>query len=151
MNIEDIGDAEDVSSTFEGIPPEWEIKSSQIKLHCVDSRPVELGRGGFGVVLYATVHKEDAAVKIIGGKQRDNQAMIIKEIIIMERARTDYVVRFLGYSVCQDGILLAMEYMAGGTLWQSLRRDDEYHWYHRSPSSFHAQALDFVAKLWVTQ
>ena len=30
--------------SFEGIPKEWEITSSQIRLHCIDGKPVELGR-----------------------------------------------------------------------------------------------------------
>ena len=30
--------------SFDGIPEDWEIKSSQIRLHCVDGKPVELGR-----------------------------------------------------------------------------------------------------------
>ena len=53
MTIENIDRSDDDTPvSFEGIPPEWEIKSNQIKLHCVDGKPIELGRGGFGVVLF---------------------------------------------------------------------------------------------------
>ena len=53
MTIDDISQPEDIDpAAFEGIPPEWEIKSNELKLHCVDGKPIELGRGGYGVVLY---------------------------------------------------------------------------------------------------
>ena len=54
MTIEDIDRPADGAApvTFDGIPPEWEIKANELKLHCVDGKPIELGRGGYGVVLY---------------------------------------------------------------------------------------------------
>ena len=49
-NIDQTDD--DTALALDGIPPEWEIKPNQIKLHCMDGKPIELGRGGFGVVLF---------------------------------------------------------------------------------------------------
>ena len=75
------------------------------------------------------VHKEDAAIKMIRGRNRESE--LLKEIAILEKARTKYVVRFLGYSLCNEGILLAMEYMEAGTLYQALRQGEEFQWYNR--------------------
>ena len=55
MTIRDIDLSEDetpVSFALEGIPPEWDIKKDMLKLHCIEGKPIELGRGGYGVVLY---------------------------------------------------------------------------------------------------
>ena len=55
MTIRDIDQSEDetpVSFALDGIPPEWEIKKDMLKLHCIEGKPIELGRGGYGVVLY---------------------------------------------------------------------------------------------------
>ena len=53
MTIRDINCSEDDTPvSFEGIPPEWEIKKDMLKLHCIEGKPIELGRGGCGVVLY---------------------------------------------------------------------------------------------------
>ena len=53
MTILDIDRSEDETPvSFEGIPPNWEIKKDMMKLHCIDGKPIELGRGGYGVVLY---------------------------------------------------------------------------------------------------
>ena len=58
------------------------------------------------------MHLEDAAIKMIKGRGNENE--LLKEIAILERAKTQYVVRFLGYAICQHGILLCMEYVPGG-------------------------------------
>ena len=56
MTIQDIDCSEDDTPvSFEGIPPEWEIKTNMLKLRCVDGKPIELGRGGYGVVLYGEI------------------------------------------------------------------------------------------------
>lgn len=95
--------------------------------------------GDVAVVLYGTVFKEDAAIKMIKGRRVDQEEALLKEMAILERARTEYVVRFLGYCICPDGILLAMEFMSGGTLSQALRRDEEFQWYNRCISCFCAK------------
>ena len=57
MTIRDIDRSEDDTPlSFEGIPSEWEIKKDMLKLHCIEGKPIELGRGGYGVVLYGTFH-----------------------------------------------------------------------------------------------
>ena len=116
--------------TAQSIPQEWEIKENELKLHCIDGRPIELGRGGHGIVLWGQVHKEDTAVKIIKG-MGEEEAML-REIMILERAKTKYVVRFLGYSLSADGLLMAMEYARGGNLYDALRNGGEFQWYNRS-------------------
>ena len=53
LTINNIDAADDMASvSFNGIPPEWEIKTNQIRLHCIDGKPIELGRGGYGIVLF---------------------------------------------------------------------------------------------------
>ena len=47
------------------------------------------------------MHQEDAAIKMIKG--RGSEAELLKEIAVLERAKTKFVVRFLGYSVCPEG------------------------------------------------
>ena len=69
MAIQNLGNAEN-SAIFEGIRADWEISTENIKLHCIDGKPIELGRGGFGTVLYASVYREDAALKIINDKSQ---------------------------------------------------------------------------------
>ena len=86
-------------------------------------------RGGFGVVLWGQVHREEAAIKLIKGRSREKE--MLQEIAILERAKTNYVTRFLGYTVCPDGIMLCMEYMAGGTLYQALHINEEFQWRNR--------------------
>ena len=66
---------------------------------------------------------------MIKGRNQENE--ILKEIAILAKARTKYVVRFLGYSVCNEGTLMAMEYMQAGNLYDALRRGDEFQWYNR--------------------
>lgn len=131
MSIEN---TEDSSSrvSFDGVPETWQIKTSEVKLYCVDGKPIVLGSGGHGVVLYGTVFREDAAIKMINGRQKSHEEALLKEIAIMDQAKSEFVVRFLGYSVCQDdGLLLCMEFMSGGTLYKALEKDDEYQWYKR--------------------
>ena len=122
-------DSLDSSYETDGIPKEWEIKDNQLKLHCFDGKPVELGRGGHGIVLWGQVHKEDAAIKIIKGKGEEKE--MLQEIMILERAKTKYVVRFLGYSLSPEGIVMAMEYAQSGNLYEALRNGDEFQWYKR--------------------
>ena len=86
-------------------------------------------RGGFGVVLWGQVHREEAAIKLIKGRSREKE--MLQEIAILERAKTNYVTRFLGYTVCPDGIMLCMEYMSGGTLYQALHINEEFQWRNR--------------------
>ena len=53
MTIQNIDRTEDDTPvSFEGVPPQWEIKKNMLKLHCIDAKPIELGRGGYGVVLF---------------------------------------------------------------------------------------------------
>ena len=114
---------------MESVPKEWELKDKQLKLHCIDGKPVELGRGGHGIVLWGQVHKEDAAIKIIKGRDEENE--MLQEIMILERAKTKYVVRFLGYSITPDGLVMAMEYAQNGNLYDALRNGDDFQWYKR--------------------
>ena len=54
ITIEDIEKAGDdaLATNFDGIPPDLEIKANEIKLHCIDGKPIELDQGGNGAVLY---------------------------------------------------------------------------------------------------
>ena len=107
----------------------WEIGNDEMKLHCISGKPVELGRGGYGIVLWGTLYREDAAIKIIKGVDQEQE--MLREITMLARANTKYVVRFMGYRVSPDGILLAMEYMQGGDLYTALRHGDEFQWNNR--------------------
>ena len=104
------------TNALEGLQADWEIDADEIKLVCVNGRPVELGRGGCGIVLLAKVHREDAAVKMIKHDSKDFETALLLEIATLERAKTKYVTCFLGFSLCREGIMLAMEYLEGGGL-----------------------------------
>lgn len=82
MTIENIDRSDDDTPvSFEGIPPEWEIKPNQIKLHCVDGKPIELGRGGFGVVLFGDSHSLPSPLpKPIGIFSLRNPATIAQRV-----------------------------------------------------------------------
>ena len=74
------------------------------------------------VGLAGTVHMEDAAIKMFKGTFKGSDAHeteLLQEIAILERAKTKYVTRFLGYSVCREGIILCMEFCEGGTAFPS--------------------------------
>lgn len=78
--------------------------------------------------LTGTVHMEDAAIKMFKGTFKGSDAHeteLLQEIAILERAKTKYVTRFLGYSVCREGIILCMEFCEGGTAFPAaaLRKD----------------------------
>ena len=103
-------------------------RAVQTMLVCFKSDNVGC-RGGFGVVLWGQVHREEAAIKLIKGRSREKE--MLQEIAILERAKTNYVTRFLGYTVCPDGIMLCMEYMAGGTLYEALHISEEFQWRNR--------------------
>ena len=69
------------------------------------------------LILTGTVHQEDAAIKMIRG--RNSEAELLKEIAVLERAKTHYVVRFLGYSVCPTGVPLSLPSSSSMPSWQS--------------------------------
>ena len=87
--------------------------------------------GGYGIVVHGQVHREEAAIKMIKGRNEKFEDVMLREVALLERAKTKYVTRFLGYSYAQEGILLAMELMRGGSLYAALRRGTEYQWYNR--------------------
>ena len=64
-------------------------------------------------------------------KGRNQEIEILKEFVILLKARHSFGVRFLGYCVCKQGTLLAMEYMQAGSLCHALRSGDEFQWYNR--------------------
>ena len=105
-------------------------------------------RGGFGVVLWGRVHREEAAIKLIRGRSREKE--MLQEIAILERAKTNYVTRFLGYSVCPDGIMLCMEYMAGGTLYQALHINEEFQWRNRQVDFSTDSARFASSEVWLS-
>ena len=131
LTLEEVGLPDDVPATLAGIAKEWSLKPTQIKLYCVDGKPIELGRGGFGVVFYARLDRQDAAIKVIFGGQRDAQAELMREVTVLARVVSDYVVRFLGYTVCGGGMIMAMEFMEGGSLYHALQSCDDFRWNNR--------------------
>lgn len=119
------------SVSFDSLPSKWQIPLSSIKLMCLNNKPIELGKGGCGVVYQALVRKDTAAIKIVTGGGEQEQARLLHEIMVHEQCKSVHVVQFLGYSISEDGLLLCMEYMPCGTLYHSLSKSDEFQWWNR--------------------
>lgn len=117
--------------TFDSLPESWQIPLSSVKIFFRGDKPVLLGKGGFGMVFHAKVRQEQAAIKMVQGGSKKEQARLLHEIMVLERCKTIHVVQFLGYSISGSRILLCMEFLPGGTVWESLRKDDEFQWYKR--------------------
>ena len=132
VDINDVSISPSNSSSFEGLPSEWQIPLDRVKLVCVDNSPRELGKGGFGVVYEAIVRNEPAAIKMVSGSESKAQARLLHEITVQEKCKSMHTVHFLGYSIAGSRLLLCMELMAGGSLYNSLRQSDEFQWYNRS-------------------
>ena len=119
------------ASTFENLPKHWRIPLERVKLVCVDGQAIVLGRGGFGDVYQAIVRQEQAALKTVRGGDPKEQARLLHEIKVLEQCRSVHIVQFLGYSVAGNRLLLAMELLRGGSLYNALRQNDEFQWYNR--------------------
>ena len=70
------------------------------------------------------------SLQVKGGRPSE-QARLLHEILILEKCRSSHVVQFLGYAISDDGLLLCMEFLSGGTLYESLKREATYQWYNR--------------------
>ena len=86
------------------------------------------------LVCRALARREQAAVKIMKGNSSSQQAQLLHEIKMMERCVSAHIVRFLGFSVLEAGLVLVMEYMPGGSLFEALGEGDEFQWYKRCAS-----------------
>lgn len=123
-------DSSEVRS-LEGLPQDWQIPLTSIKIMCHGNRPFELGRGGFGSVLLGIIRAEKAAIKIVKGGDASSHARFLHEIKLLEKPKSAHIVQFFGYSIAPRGVLLCMEYLPGGTLYESLHRNGEFQWYNR--------------------
>lgn len=56
---------------------------------------------------------KDCAVKTICEGTRKEQARFLREIRILETLRTEHVVKYMGWSVCPEGLVMLMEYCPG--------------------------------------
>ena len=83
------------------------------------------------MVLRGKVWNEDAALKIVKGGTPAEHARLLHEIKILESCRSSHIVQFFGYSISTEGLLLCMEFLSGGNLYESLGASDEYQWYKR--------------------
>ena len=79
--------------SFEGIPPEWEIKSSQIKLHCIDGKPVELGRY---IHIWLSYHRHSMALGLSCGKRHMFDLKILCTIASKQK-EVEKVMPWIGY------------------------------------------------------
>ena len=147
VDINDVSVSPSNSSSFEGLPSEWQIPLDRVKLVCVDNSPRELGKGGFGVVYEAIVRNEPAAIKMVSGSESKAQARLLHEITVQEKCKSMHTVHFLGYSIAGPRLLLCMELMEGGSLYNSLRQSDEFQWYNRSVITSMVQILRLL-QLW---
>ena len=119
-------------STFVNLPRKWLIPSHNVHIVCLDDEPIVLGRGGFGIVYRARIRgSEEAAIKIVKGGGPEEQARLLHEITILDLCKSRHIVQFLGYSLAASDLLLCMEYMSRGTLYQSLQTCDEFQWHNR--------------------
>ena len=131
VDIEDISLSSTSASSFDSLPKHWFIPLDRVKLACRDNEPVVLGKGGFGIVYQAIVRQENAALKIVKGGTAKEQARLLHEIKVLEQCRSMHIVKFLGYSVADTTLILCMELLSGGSLYDALRQGDEFQWYNR--------------------
>ena len=131
LHIRNLSMYTDNPSVSEESLDECHVPLERIKLVCTDDQLILLGRGGFGFVYRAIVRQEEAAVKLVTGASEQEKARFLHEIMMLERCRSTHIVQFLGYSVADSRLLLCMELMKGGSLWNALRQNDELQWYNR--------------------
>ncbi|OQR81487.1 kinase [Thraustotheca clavata] len=88
---------------------EFNVPSNAITIHY----KTNLGGGRFGSVYKATLYNEEVAVKI---PHRGNEREILKEIEIMQKCRSPYIVDLKAISIQNDSPKLALQYMDCGDL-----------------------------------
>ena len=106
-------------------------------MHETDKTEVDT-KGGMRLLMpkcRALARREQAAVKIMKGNSSNQQEQLLHEIKMMERCVSAHIVRFLGFSVLDAGLVLVMEYMPGGSLFHALGEGNEFQWYKRCASS----------------
>ncbi|PSC74771.1 serine threonine-kinase [Micractinium conductrix] len=111
---------------------------------------VELGEGTFALVLLARLvpGRQNVAVKAFELEFGVDDAMVWQEIAIMRRCQHPRIVPLLGVAIEGSLLLVAMEWMRGGSLLQALQPpgDKRLRWAERGcqVALDVAEALDFL-------
>ncbi len=135
-------------SSSGGAPSPWDIKPAALQLSAgKDGGPVELGRGGFGIVYKGMLNGvQPVAVKLLRHPGAEAREAFFREVAIMQHVSRDRnVVQFCGVSTVGDQIVIVSELMEGGDLRAALAgpRGAELAWAARGQ----ALALDIARGL----
>lgn len=79
----------------------------------------------------ANVWSREVAVKMVKGGTLAEHARLLHEIRYLKACRSKHIVQFVGYSTTSDGLLLCLEFMSRGSLYNSLHNSSEHQWYNR--------------------
>lgn len=84
----------------------------------------KIGSGSFGDVFKAKYIHSIVAVKFIKNHSNNDQSEFKKEITVMKKLKSEYLVHFYGYSPSPQPCLV-MEYMSNGSLYHLLRSENK--------------------------
>jgi serine/threonine protein kinase len=90
-------------------------------------RHKELGKGGFGTVYQGKYRGEMVAIKELNSQGIHEVEEFQREVTIMSKVKSNYIVEFLGASF-EKPLCLVMEYMPGGTLDKYLQAPGDITW-----------------------
>ncbi|CAK0785098.1 hypothetical protein CVIRNUC_008304 [Coccomyxa viridis] len=103
---------------------DWELNLDDLRVFLNDDgSEMELGRGGFGVVLRGTYRMAPVAIKRLKDQSLEQQEVFMREMALLRGCRgSRYIVPFVGASLQPGCTVLAMDLMENGSLWMGLTR-----------------------------
>jgi len=86
----------------------------------------ELGRGKFGVVFQVQDkdNKRTYAAKHIKTRKKEQRERVIEEIAILKKFSNPHIIRFINAFETPSEVILVMEYLDGGELFERVAADD---------------------------
>ena len=75
----------------------------------------------------------DVAIKVALKQQPKHLQRFVREVAVLKSLTHPNVIRFLGAALQENQVILAMEYMPNGNLWDALAADttQAFSWYQR--------------------
>jgi len=86
----------------------------------------ELGRGKFGVVFQVQdkANKKIYAAKHIKTRKKEQREKVVEEIAILKKFSNPHIIRFINAFETPSEVILVMEYLDGGELFERVAADD---------------------------